>query len=126
MRLLLQVGALGVIASAVLGDFSSLLAAAPALLGQAAYSREAEREADAESARVLKSAGISPAVMVTFFERLAAADRPSGGGTVAGGASAPAPSSDRPREASALGIAIASHPADAERIAFFRAAAAQR
>jgi Zn-dependent protease with chaperone function len=120
MRLLLQVGALGVIASAVFGDFSSLLAAAPALLGQAAYSRSAEREADAESARVLKGDGISPAVMVSFFERLAERDRPESG------ASAPAHSNDRPREVPGLGIAIASHPADAERIAFFRAAAAQR
>jgi predicted Zn-dependent protease len=122
MRLLVQVGALGVIASAVFGDFSSLLAASPALLGQAAYSRNAEREADAESARVLKDAGISPAVMITFFERLAARDRPEDG--AAGGASAPGPADNRPREASGLGIAIASHPAG--RIAFFRAAAAQR
>lgn len=97
MRLLLQAGAIGVLAGAVLGDFSSLLTAAPVLLGQAAYSRDAEREADAESARILRDAGLSPAVMVTFFEKLAAK-----------------------QGAHDLGIAIASHPADAERMRFFR------
>jgi predicted Zn-dependent protease len=98
MRMLLQASAIGVIASIVVGDFNSLLAAAPVVLGQAAYSRDAEREADAESARILKGAGLPPAAMVTFFEKIAAkrGDGPS------------------------LGIAIASHPADAERIRFFR------
>ena len=103
MRLLLQAGAVGVLASTVLGDFSTLLAGAPVLLGQAAYSRDAEREADEESARLLRDAGLSPAVMVTFFEKIAAAQ-----GT------------------HAMGIAIASHPADAERIRFFREAASRR
>lgn len=104
LRLLLQAGAVGVLASAVLGDFSSLLAGAPVLLGQAAYSRDAEREADAEAVRVLRDAGLSPAVMVGFFEKIAA----------------------QARNSSALGIAIGSHPADAERIRFFREAAARR
>lgn len=122
MRLLLQVSAIGVLSSAVLGDFSTLLAGVPVLVGQAAYTRDAEREADAESARILRDAGLSPAVMVTFFERIATwrktRDAP------ASGASAPPA---EPREApSWLGIAIASHPADAERIRFFRDAASQR
>lgn len=103
MRMLLQASAVGVLASIVLGDFNSLLAAAPVVLGQAAYSRDAEREADAESARILRDAGLSPAVMVSFFEKMA--KRVSG---------------------PALGIAIGSHPADEERIRFFREAAAQR
>lgn len=103
MRLLLQASAIGVLASAVLGDFSTLLAGAPVLLGQSAYSRDAERAADSESARLMRDAGISPAVMVTFFEKLA-----------------------KVQGVHVMGIAIASHPADAERIRFFRDAAAQR
>ena len=103
MRMLLQASAIGVLASVVIGDFSSLLAAVPVMLGQSAYSREAERRADAEAARLLRDAGHSPAVMVGFFEKLA-----------------------RQQGEHALGIAIASHPADAERIRFFRDAAAQR
>ena len=106
MRLLVQVGAMGALASLVLGDFSSLLAAAPVLLGQAAYSRDAEREADAEAVRVLHAARISPEVMVTLFERLA---EKRGDGPASG-----------------LGVAIASHPADAARIAYFRDAARAR
>lgn len=113
MRMLVQVTALGALASVVVGDFSSLLAGVPALLGQAGYSRDAERESDREAVRVLKAAGISPRVMVTFFERIGEwrEDEPSesdGNGK----------SSDSP-----LGIAISSHPADAERIRFFEDAA---
>ena len=103
MRLLLQASAIGVLASVVIGDFSSLLAAAPVMLGQSAYSRDAERRADAESARILRDAGLSPAVMVGLFDKLA-----------------------RETGEHALGIAIASHPADAQRTRFFRDAAAQR
>jgi predicted Zn-dependent protease len=115
LRLLAQVGALGLLWSALLGDFSGLLATAPALLGQASYSRDAEREADGEAVRVLRAAGIAPTVMVTLFEKLAARDdAPSQAGARDG--------DDAP---SWLGIAIASHPADAERIRFFRDAAAR-
>ncbi len=107
MRLLVQVGALGALASLVLGDFSTLLASAPVLLGQAAYSRDAEREADAHAVRVLQAARISPEVMVSLFEKLAEKRGDAKG-------------SDW------LGVAIASHPADAARIAYFRAAALGR
>jgi Zn-dependent protease with chaperone function len=131
LRLLVQVSAIGVVASAVLGDFSSLLTAVPVLLGQAAYTRDAEREADAEAARFLKDAGISPAVMVTFFEKIAArGERKETSKADAKDDPKPDPAA-RPGESgrrspSWLGIAIASHPADAERIRFFRDAAARR
>lgn len=110
MRMLVQVTLLGTITAAAFGDFSTVLAGAPALLGQLAYSRDAEREADAESARVLRAAGIAPAVMAEFFERMDGWRR-----------------SDTGRKQGAdfdPGIAFSSHPADAERIAFFRNAAA--
>jgi Zn-dependent protease with chaperone function len=121
------------VASAVLGDFSALLTTVPAWLGQAAYARDAEREADAESARFLANAGISPAVMVSFFERIAAAAaerrtrRPDGAASGAQPAPETAGTPERkPREPSWLGIAIASHPADAERVRYFQDEAARR
>lgn len=103
MRMLIQASAVGVLASVVVGDFNSLLATVPVVLGQSAYSREAERRADAESARLLREAGLSPAVMVSFFEKIA-----------------------KEQGEHRLGIAIASHPADEERIRFFQEAATQR
>lgn len=112
MRLFVQSSLLGVLAGWVLGDFSGLMATAPVMLGQAAYSRDAEREADAAGVALLKASRISPLVMVTFFEKLAAS-RP------------PAPS--QPQGVSRwLGLGIASHPDDAERIRFFRDAAQSR
>ena len=101
MRALVQVSLVGAAAGVAFGDFSSVLAGVPAVLGQLAYSRDAEREADAEAARVLKAAGRSPKAMLLLFDRL----RP------------------QPGEGSALAIAFASHPMDEERKAFFRAAA---
>ena len=92
-----------------LGDFSTVLAGAPALLGQLAYSRDAEREADGESLHLLRANGIPPSVMVVFFEQ-ARAWRDSEAGRKKGADFDP-------------GIALASHPADDERIAFFRDAA---
>lgn len=103
MRLVVQTGLLAVITSLAFGDFSGWLATAPVVLGQAAYSRAAEREADQASIRILKAAGLSPLAMVRFFEKI---------GEQEGG-----------RDRSLLGIAFASHPADAERIAVFRDAA---
>ena len=102
MRMLVQSTFLDIVIGLVLGDFSPLLARAPSLFGQMAYSRDFERDADREAVRVLVAAGKPPDAMVFFFERLAA--HGDGGPTD-------------------FGIGLASHPADAERIAFFRAAA---
>jgi Zn-dependent protease with chaperone function len=111
MRMVVQASLIGLLSTLVLGDFSSILAAAPVVLGQASYSRAAEREADAHCAAFLRNAGISPAVMAGMFEKL--------------NAKRPGPAKDRPAEDSPswLGIAIASHPDDRERIEYFRAAA---
>jgi len=136
MRMLAQVSALGAVSAMLFGDFNSLLAAAPVWLGQASYSRDAEREADAESVRLMKSAGISPEAMVRFFEAVAAYVPPreanakaSKPGQEAADDAASSPKPDaaqerRRRQESWLGIAIASHPADEERIRFFKEAAA--
>ena len=102
VRMVAQSALLRTATSLLLGDFSAVMAAAPALLGEQAYSRDFERDADAESVRVMKAAGLSPAAMVSFFEKLAEKDLGSGSG---------------------IAIAFASHPADAERVDFFRRAA---
>ena len=117
LRMLVQVSALGAVTSLVLGDFSTALAAVPALMGQAYYSREAEREADAHALQVLKAAGISPKVMITLFDKLEAKRQ---GESPKKDAEHDDTERQAARTVSWLGIAFASHPADAERIAFFR------
>ena len=133
LRMLVQVTLLSGLAALVLGDFSSLLAGAPVLLGHASYSREAEREADQDAVATLKAAGISPAVMITLFEKLDAFRREQGAGKdPASGEKNPSPKGDaqaqgKDREdGSWIGLAFASHPSDADRIRFFREAAAGR
>jgi Zn-dependent protease with chaperone function len=88
--------------SVALGDFSTVLAGAPALLAHLSYSRDAERQADRMAAEVLVASGRSPQAMVTFFERMAAKRGTRGPGE------------------RALPIALASHPEDEERVDFFR------
>ena len=116
MRLLVQTTLLGTATSLALGDFSTLLASLPALLGQLGYSRDFEREADDEAIAVLRANAVSPAVMADLFALLGRRDDPQ---------AASAPAATKPASASdpGLGIAFSSHPADAERIARFRAAA---
>jgi len=97
LRLAVQASLVSAAAGLVVGDFSALLGGVPALLTQQAYSRDFEREADAEARRCLLAAGISPRVMLDFFERLA----------------------QRRQHADGLPIAFSSHPADAERKRFF-------
>ena len=97
MRALAQAGLLAAVSSLVLGDVSSVLAALPVLLGQAAYSRQFEFEADAQAAAMLRANGHDPAVFGLLFERLRQA-APADAGTPA------------------WGIGLASHPPDAERL----------
>lgn len=106
-RALLQVAMVGALSGLVLGDFSGVLAAVPVWLAQSGYSRDAERVADGAALEVLRAAGISPVVMADVFEKLAKHHEQDG----------------RPVM---IRIALASHPADAERIRFFREAAQSR
>lgn len=108
MRMLVQSGVIAATASALYGDFSTLLALLPTWLAQASYSRDAERQADRESVRLLRANGISPAVMAEFFTVLR---QPAKGHAGASGG---------PHI-----LALASHPVDAERVAFFKRCAAQ-
>ena len=80
LRMVVQTSLLASLISVVVGDVSSLLATVPAVLTEQAYSREAERESDQESVDILRKAGISPAVMVVFFERIEAWRKKEAGG----------------------------------------------
>jgi len=102
MRLTLRSSAIGLATGVLVGDFSVALADAPAMLAQSSYSRDFEREADDYARTVLRGAGIDPAVMGGFFERVQKLREEKGsfGGPFA--------------------TAFASHPADEERIAFFK------
>lgn len=101
MRLLVQATLVSAASTLVLGDISGLLAAAPALLGQLAYSRDFEREADVECLHLLRANGLDGAVMVEFFARLSDWQQRLGHD-----------------ESATL---LSSHPVHAERIEFFRA-----
>ena len=104
VRMVAQSALLALGMSILFGDVTSVVNGASRMLGEQAYSRDAEREADVESVRVMRAAGISPRVMVEFFGLLASKNL--------GSARGPA-------------IAFASHPADAERIEFFTRAAVE-
>lgn len=130
VRMLVQVGVLGFVTSTLWGDYSGVLATVPLWLGQAHYSREAEREADAYSVTVLRDAGLSPAVMTRLFERFALFKRcgddilkpvPAGSAPVC--QPQPASGEDDEEKGGFWGLGFASHPADEDRIAFFRDAA---
>ena len=114
MRMLVQTTVLGAVASLLWGDISTVLAAAPALFGQSAYSRAFEREADDDAVALLQANGMSPTVMIELFERLQKQRE--------GNAS---DQNEKSASAFDLGIALASHPADAERMQRFRDAAAR-
>lgn len=112
MRMLLQATVLGAVWTVLFGDTSGVLASVPLLLGQAQYSRQAEREADEAAVQVLRRAKMSPAVMVRFFNKLADHRKQQD-------------AAKQEDWSARIGIAFSSHPSDAERVAFFEAAAAQ-
>ncbi len=111
MRMLVQASVLSAAAGALYGDFSTLFSQIPVLLGQASYSRGFEHEADVDSVQLMKANAISPAVMATFFVKVR---QPKPGAKAASGPDVRMP------------IALASHPADEERIQFFEDAARER
>jgi len=70
MRLVLQSSIVGLITAWFVGDISSAIAAAPAALLQASYSREFEREADEFASRMLESNAISPRCLADILLRM--------------------------------------------------------
>jgi Zn-dependent protease with chaperone function len=106
MRQLVQVSALGMAVSAAFGDYGTFITTAPVALASLGYSRDAEREADAESLRLMRIAGIPPRAMAEFFEAI--------------GAWKQTRQNDKDGDLDFIGLTFSTHPATAERIAFFR------
>jgi predicted Zn-dependent protease len=100
LRMVLRAGAISVVTSVIVGDFSALLATAPAVLASNAYSRDNEREADRYGRTLARAGGADTARMAVFFERVAEKRK----ATV---------------DNNPLAIAISTHPADEERVRFF-------
>ena len=70
MRQIIQSTAVGLLAAWLIGDVSSLMAAAPAALLEAKYSRAFEQEADAYAVRLLAANGLSPRCLAELLLRL--------------------------------------------------------
>lgn len=129
MRQLVQVGVMQGVLSVAFGDYGSLITAAPLILGSMAYSRAHEREADDESIAYMRAAGISPLVMVKFFQAARAYKPPKkdkDGNELPPSSEPSAEKADKPAEVkkTPLGFSIiSSHPLDEERMEKFRKAA---
>jgi Zn-dependent protease with chaperone function len=72
LRLLLQSSVLGTFLAFYVGDFSSVLAVAPATLLHAKYSRALEEQADDYAVGVLRFNGMSPVLLAEALKKLAA------------------------------------------------------
>jgi len=70
LRLVLQNSALTLVIGWMVGDVTSLIAVAPAVILQTKYSRDFEREADAIAADTLRAHGIPPSVLANLLERI--------------------------------------------------------
>lgn len=70
MRQLLQSSVVGLAMTWYLGDISTLLAAAPALLLESSYSRNFERSADRYAADMLRINGMAPTRLADMLEKL--------------------------------------------------------
>lgn len=106
MQMVVKTSLLSALVGAVIGDAGSFLTAIPMLLATQGYSRDAEREADEAAALFLHRNHIHPRVMALVFERMRAQAKAK---TQDSGTSVQ----------DILPIGLASHPSDAQRIAFF-------
>jgi Zn-dependent protease with chaperone function len=105
MRMLVQGSLLAITTGLLFNDAGSvvgLLSSAPLLLGQMAYSRDMERDADEHAIAVLQANHIEPMVLAVLFERLETAHSPE--------------------DSSNWGIGFSSHPPTKERIERLKAA----
>lgn len=102
LRMLIQGSVVGFVLAWYIGDVSSVAAGLPALLLQARYSRDHEREADRYAATVLKANAISPQRLADMLGRLEASH-------------AECASDENAAESSGMDY-LASHPATRERI----------
>ena len=101
MRGLVRAMLISLFAGIVLGDVSSVVTMAPPLLLRKAFTRDAERQADASAVRILKASGQSPEALALLFERLQRSLKVS-------------------PETEKLAIGVSGHPPTTERILYFR------
>lgn len=73
MRMVLQSSVVGLVLAWYVGDVSSLLATAPAIIMQAKYSRDMEREADVYAEQTMRANGLSPCLLGTILDKMEAA-----------------------------------------------------
>ena len=143
MKMLSQTLLIGTIAAVVLGDYGDLVATVPLVLGQTAYSRDFEREADEHAISMLLDAGKSPTVLAEFFRRLDEIPSPSSTNGKNGNDDSPGGQQSSQTQGSeeqepdkdaagheeddsglaSLGILISTHPATEDRIRRFEQAA---
>ena len=131
-RTILQNSAWLVLLSVIVGDFSGageLILTLPLIVGQAAYSRSFEREADEYAIEALKQAGVQPTVLADILESLQNQTLPK---PEIESDDAEVDEQDRQvhsdnskdhKLAQRLLIYLSSHPATSERSAYIRAAA---
>ena len=119
VRLVLQNSAVMLFMVWAVGDFSSIIALAPATLLQAKYSRDFEREADAFAADLLVAQGIKPARLADLLERIDASQRSKSSSSSSSSSSSDAPATESPQGSSLLDYA-SSHPATSERLDYLR------
>lgn len=144
MKSLIQLSATGILMNVWVGDFSTTLASIPVIIEQASYSREIETTADESAAKILTQANISPLVMVKLFDsfeelakerkdhfKLEVESNPPRSASKKASESASEEDSGFTakldyifNQDKTLGIDFSSHPANAERIKFFKDAAA--
>lgn len=111
LKMVVKAGLSNMLAGVVLGDTSFFFSSVPAILMSQGYSRHAERQADQFAARFLHRNDIHPRVMTLFFERLTAYRAAQKGAT-------PELAADQDKDVVSIGLA--SHPADRDRMAFFK------
>jgi Zn-dependent protease with chaperone function len=73
MRMVLQSSVVGLVLAWYVGDVSGLLATAPAIIMQAKYSRDMEREADVYAEQTMRANGLSPCLLGTILDKMEAA-----------------------------------------------------
>jgi Zn-dependent protease with chaperone function len=73
LRMVLQSSIVGLVLTWYVGDVSSLLATAPAIIMQAKYSRDMEREADVYAEQTMLANNLSPCLLGTILDKMEAA-----------------------------------------------------
>ncbi len=117
MRMVLQSSVVGLVLAWSVGDVSSFRAAAPAIIMQAKYSRDMEREADEYAELTMQRNGLSPCLLASMLEKLEAAHLAQ--------TRHKHPDAESERRDEALDY-LSSHPATQERISLLCPAASSR